>query len=99
MTDEEVVEAAQLILAVDRGERSVDELELKLGQMSFGDTSAVLFAVKIIEGKPYGFMTDNPDSEMISRARSVAECLGAVGTSVETDGRMTNIRFDPPSRQ
>jgi hypothetical protein len=97
MDDDEVIRVAHMMHAVDRGDCDLADFDLAFGAMSFSDKTAVLFAGKLIEGKPYRFLTDNPVT--ISRARSIAQRLGGVVTSAETDGGMTSIRFDPPSRQ
>jgi hypothetical protein len=91
-TDAEIVQIAHLVLAVDDGEASEDELKQALDMVTdVADNSATMLAVmlaeKLIEGNRYAISTDNP--ETVDRTVASVE---------ESDGR-TSITFAPPPRQ
>ena len=65
--------------------------------MNFQDRMLLNFVGKILEGKPYELVSDNPD--LIGRARELARRLGATEREVADGGAMTSIIFDPPMRQ
>jgi hypothetical protein len=102
MNDNEIIRVAHLMRAMDQGGRrkkgsnSVGEFERARATMDSWDMSALWFAVKLIEGKPYVVMSDNP--EFVRRMRSVAGRLGGVTALVETDVETASLRFEPPGR-
>jgi hypothetical protein len=96
-SDSEIIRVAHLMFAVDSAACSEDEFQRALDPLSFRDMSAMWFAAKLIEGKPYRIETDSP--EIIGRARSIAGLLGGSVSSVETDGDTTIVVFAPPGRQ
>jgi hypothetical protein len=98
MTDAEIVQIAHLVLAVDAGEASEDELAPPLDTVKgAADSLAMWVAVKLIEGKQYAVSTDNP--ETVRRARSIAQAVGGTVESAEEAEGMTRLLFSPQVRQ
>jgi hypothetical protein len=73
-----------------------------------GDMMLVLFAKKILEGKPYQYVGSTADGNAaatIKRMRDLAEHIGATVTTVEegkfmdTDAHVTKVVFQPTARQ
>lgn len=95
--DDEIVRLACLILAADLSAEGESELERGLAQLNAADMPQVLFVSKILEGKPYSFITDNP--ETVRRSRALAQHVGASIKVIEQAAGITQIQFSPPSRQ
>ena len=95
MNDDEIIRVAHLMRAVDQ-DASPEELERALAAMERSDITALWLAAKLLDGLPYSIVTNNPGS--VRRALAVARRLGAVAAEVETDGRITRLRFDLPVR-
>jgi hypothetical protein len=93
MTDEEIIQTAHLMHAVDRGEGDEDALKRALDTMDRSDQSAMALAGKLIEGLPYRITTDNPDT--VARARTIARLVGGTVSSFEENGHMTSVVFVP----
>ncbi len=96
-TDDEIVQIAHLVLAVDAGTSSLDELELADDHLSFDDLRAVLLAVKLIEGNGYRIRCDNPAH--VDGARAIAARVGAAVLFADESAGATDIVFAPPRRQ
>jgi hypothetical protein len=86
MTDAEIVELANMVLAIDQSpddaalaQRFEDRFE-RLEPVEEGPL--VMLASKLLGGKPYRVISDNP--ETLRRCRSLAAHLGAAVTE-ETD--------------
>jgi hypothetical protein len=60
------------------------------------DVLCLRLVEKLLEGKPYGILSDNPES--IKRVRSIAAHLGATVREVHERGGRTGIIFDPPPK-
>jgi hypothetical protein len=103
MNCQKIVEVASLVLAVDR---SPDDAELmqrwenELAQLEPPEDMLVLFARKILGGKPYAIHTD--DLESVCRYQSLATYMGATWCEIDEtvlgveSGSPYNLRFDPP---
>ena len=99
MTDDEIIQTAHLLHdAIDEDRATMEKATQALDRVNGPvDLMLIWLAGKMIKGQPYRIVDDNPQT--ISCARSIAQRLGGVVTSIETDGRRTSIRFDPPARQ
>lgn len=96
-TDDEIVQLAHLVLAVDAGASPLSELEREGDHLSINDLRAVLLAVKLIEGSGYRIRSDNPAH--VARARSIAARVGASVLSADERDGATDITFAPAHRQ
>jgi hypothetical protein len=99
MTDAEIVELARTTLAVDRSpdDGTLTEcLESGLNRLHpHIDPVLLMLSVKLLEGKPYGIVSDNSE---IRRCRLLAAHLGATVTAADEGDVMTSLRFDPATR-
>jgi hypothetical protein len=95
--DDEIVRIAHLVLSVDAGASPLSELERAGDRLSFDDLRAVLLAVKLIEGKGYRILSDNPAS--VARARSIAALVGSSVLSADERDGAAGILFAPAHRQ
>ena len=97
MTDDEIIELAQLVLAA---EQSPDDQELaaKVKKIKCEGVDELLmrFANKMLQGKAYAIQTDNP--ETARRARSIATKLGVTPSRFEQSENDTVMLFEPPKR-
>jgi hypothetical protein len=98
-TTEDIIRIAALILNTDDGDAaSLDEIGRELDKLDMPDKMDVLVASKLLAGKPYQIVSDNPDT--IARARLLAEqIIGASVRCVASNDERTHIVFDPPARQ
>lgn len=90
----EIVRLAALMHKVDRDDSDEDATELERGLKQLGGmgSAMVIFAGKMLEGKPYRVISDWP--ETVARYRSVARHLGASEETTEL-----GIVFRPPAQQ
>jgi hypothetical protein len=103
MNHEKIVAVASLVLAVDR---SPDDAELmqrwenELAQLEPPEDMLVLFARKILAGKPYAIHTG--DAQSVRQYQSLATYMGATWREIDEtvlgvkSGSPYNLRFDPP---
>lgn len=80
-------------------EDQLDAFERELKRLDHTDAALVQFASKLIEGKRYRIVSDNPDGENFRRHRELAEHMGATVELEQSDGGMTEIIYRPPVRQ
>lgn len=103
---DKIVAVAALMHKVDQAgsdedgifERALSIFERALDQMSAAERPLVIFAGKLMQGKGYSVMSNNPEN--IRNYRSLAEHLGASSEETESDWPgLRQILFYPPARQ
>jgi hypothetical protein len=101
INNEKIVELATLMHKVDQlGEGDeADAFQRELDQINSADTALVIFAGKMLEGKPYSITSDDPEGENMTRHRALAQHLGATEELFTQGAVMTQIIFRPPARQ
>jgi hypothetical protein len=90
-----IVRVASLMHEVDSGADAA-EFERELAELSQTDKQMVIFAGKVLEGKPYQVTSDG--AEFIARYREMALHLAATIREIEEDGGITRVVFAPPSK-
>ena len=97
----QIKEIAALIHLVDQevvtGPPADAELVRRLAALTATDRRLVIFAGKMMEGKPCRIVTDNRNS--ITAHRAMAQHLGAHERESRQDGPMTSILFVPTAPQ
>jgi hypothetical protein len=76
VTNEEIIVIVDLALQAENGEVTQDELDAALGRLvAAEERMAFDLAYKILSGRPYGVLSDNPI--MLFRAISMGEYVNA----------------------
>jgi hypothetical protein len=97
----EIIAVAALLCKANKSdsEEDAENFGRALDSLVDVDSVALVFcAAKLMEGKPYGVHSNNP--ETVKRYRALAQHLGASVT--EAGARplaLRTLRIDPPSRQ
>ena len=95
-----IIEISALQHAVDNApdDKALwEKFEAALEALPREDLTLVSLATKLLEGKPYRIITDNP--ETVARARSFAKYLGVTVTQVGQAENETSLLFEPPEKQ
>lgn len=94
MTDfDAIIRVASLWLA----QKFNDEIRVTLPHIDEGSVPLVVMAAKLMEGKPSGLHTNDPDT--IRRCQQLARHIGASVELIEEASGRTQIFFGPPARQ
>ena len=94
MTDfDAIIRVASLWLA----RKFDDEIRVTLPHIDESSVPLVVIAAKLMEGKPSGVRTDDPDT--IRRCQQLARHIGASVELIEEASGRTQIFFGPPARQ
>jgi hypothetical protein len=74
-----------------------DDSWVALPQIDENSVPLVFVAAKLMEGKPYGVNTSNPDT--VQRCRLLARHIGASVEIIEEEAGRTRMLFGPPTWQ
>jgi hypothetical protein len=109
VTNDEIIELAneanRIVRALDQGgltdpqERELgNRLHQIFGQVSYPENLLLMFAIKMLEGKPYGVNSNNP--ETMRRLDSLAADIGARNKKCWTFPGVpgTGAAYEPPDQ-
>ena len=99
-SNDDIVRVASLMVALDREDASnslAGQLDRELKKLDRTEMLLTVFVSKMIAGKPYRIVSDNPAT--VSRMQVLAGHVGAAVAFAERGSGQTEIVFSPPSRQ
>jgi hypothetical protein len=99
-SNDDIVRIASLMVALDRDDADnsfAGQLDRELQKLDRTDTLLTVFVSKMIAGKPYRIVSDNPAT--LNRALVLADHVGATVEFLEQDSGQIEIVFAPPTRQ
>jgi hypothetical protein len=97
MTDyDKIIAVASLM---NKGDEEDDALQYAFDKLTDAEMALVIVAGKLLEGKRYGVITDDPEGEMTLDCRALVTHIGGSIELVTQDGDSTQIIFRPPAWQ
>src|SRR5690349_14305556 len=100
VSNDDIVRVASLMVAADREDADkgvADQLDRELRRLDRTDLLLTVFVSKMIAGKPYRIVSDNPGT--VDRMQVLAEHVGAAIEFIERDDGQIEIVFAPPMHQ